>query len=241
MRAFTALDAASCTIPPLGLALFLLSTVTQAGEPAPHAAPPPEAARVAAKGGAPEPAPAAEHDTAPAGDHGAAPAGEHGEHEGHGEHGEHEGHGEHGPHAHREFFVGAHFAALGSFKGDEKESHLGLGGFFEVSAIHNWLEIEFGLRMLSGKDGVEIPLDLVFKKPFHLNSWIHPYVGLGPTVLLTPGSSESAAHLGLATAVGSYFWLTRHTGLTAELNYNLISDGGAVHEVGGAAGFVVGY
>ena len=220
MRAFTALDGVA--LPSLGLALFLLSAGARAAEPAPHAAAPPGGA--AAKGGAPEAAPTAEHDAAPSG-----------------EQGEHAAHGEHGQHAHREFFLGAHFAALGSFKGDEKESHLGLGGFFEVSAIHGWLEIEFGLRMLSGKDGVEIPLDLVFKKPFHLNSWIHPYVGLGPTVLLTPGSSESAAHIGLATAVGSYFWLTRHTGLTAELNYNLISDGGAVHEVGGAAGFVLGY
>jgi hypothetical protein len=216
MRASAAL-ATPCLVG-LGASLLLATGTARAAEPTAPAAPPGHAAEAAHP-----PAPGAEPEVAGA------------------HHEEHGGHEAHGHHPQRDFFFGAQLVMLGSFKGSESERHVGLGGFLEFSAIHHWLEIEFGLRMVNGKDGLEMPFDVIFKKPFHLNSWMHPYVGLGPTVLFTPGSNESAAHFGLATALGSYFWLSEHAGLSAELNYNLLSDSGALHEVGGAAGIVLGY
>jgi hypothetical protein len=169
----------------------------------------------------------------------APPAGEHARGEGH-EGGEaHEGHGGH--HPHHEISFGASLVGLGARHGGEWEGHFGVGGFLEFTPIPRWLEIEIGLRVLSGKEGVELPLDLTLKKPFHLNEWIHPFVGLGPTVLFTPAEDASPAHIGLNTMVGSDFWLSHHVGVSFELNYNLISNEGAVHEAGGGAGVIFGY
>ena len=170
---------------------------------------------------------------------------EHGEHE-HGEHGEH-GHGEHGHGHHNEYFVGLNGVALAAFSSEATEAKFGGGGFIEFGVIPNWLEIEIGVHALHAPGAIELPIDVLLKKPFHVNPWFHPYVGFGPTVVPEflkdekTGVKSTAFDGGIAFVAGSYFWLHPHVGLSLEIDDNLLLGHGIKNELGGSAGVVFGW
>jgi len=116
-------------------------------------------------------------------------------------------------------------------------SHLGGGGIFaEVMVIPEWLEIELEVRIFSGH-GTSLPIDLLFKKPFHLSSKTDFFLGVGPTVVPVFAPGGNTTHFGGAFVAGIYYWLTPHLGVVLEADYNLISSHGAVHELGSGVGF----
>ena len=80
--------------------------------------------------------------------------------------------------------------------------HFGAGIFGEISAVPNWLEIELAIKALATADGALIPIDVLFKIPFHLTNTIHPFIGLGPTLVIV-AAGDIAVHFGLAVAVGA--------------------------------------
>ena len=139
------------------------------------------------------------------------------------------------------YFVGATSVELAAIGGEELEGVFGGGSFLEFTVIENWLEIEAAVNVVKTTAGpVEIPVDVLLKKPFHVNTWLHPYVGLGPAVVLVAGKSK--VDVGLATAAGSYFWLTQHVSLSAEIDNNVLAgDGKVLYEVGGKTGVVFGF
>jgi hypothetical protein len=161
---------------------------------------------------------------------------EHGEGKGH----EGKGHEEHEEH-HR-FVTGVNAIALGAIAHGHAIGEYGGGGFFEVVAIPGWLEFELGAHYLRTAEKTNVvPIDLLVKKPFHPLPWLNPYVGLGPTFIPAFGNGEKSFHAGLATEAGAYFWVSHRVGISAEINYNLVSESGLVQEVAGLSGVVVGF
>lgn len=143
---------------------------------------------------------------------------------------------------HNHFFLGANGQALAVIAGGEVAPAGGGGAFFEFTVIENWLEIEAAVHVLSSHGELELPIDVLLKKPFHATKSIHPYVGLGPAVLPIFASEGTKVYGGLAFAGGSYFWFTQHVGWSVGLNYNLLFGGGSIkNEVGGTSGIVFGW
>lgn len=142
---------------------------------------------------------------------------------------------------HHRIVVGANAMALGAVSPDRFVSAIGVGGFFEVVAVPEWLELEIGAHYLRTMTEVdEVPVDLVLKKPFHPLPWLNPYVGLGPTVVAELAGEESEVLAGLVAVAGSYFWLTGAIGVSAELDYNVVRGSELVQEVAGLWGLVMG-
>ncbi len=69
------------------------------------------------------------------------------------------------------------------------------------------------------------------KFPFHLDDAWAPFVGIGPTVVPV-FADESSVHFGGVVAAGVSYGLGDWGSIFAELNYNLIYEHGAVHEIG---------
>ncbi len=166
--------------------------------------------------------------------HGEAQAEAHGEAHGQGHHG--------GVHeVHHRYLAGVFGVVLGALAEEGTTAHVGVGAFFEMLVIPNWLEIELSTRVLSAETGVELPIELLFKKPFHLTHWFHPFIGIGPALVPAFLEEGNSVHGGGASTIGAYFWLTSDLALLAEFNYNLIYDKGLVHELGGSFGALLGW
>ena len=144
----------------------------------------------------------------------------------------------------RHYFVGAKLAYFAAFSHGETLHHIGGGFFFEASLVPHWLEIEVSAKVMGAPDSVVLPLDLLFKVPFHPHPMIQPFVGAGPALALlfsTSHSGETHVHGGVATVAGVYIWIRQHWAISIEANYNLLYGRGTSHEVGGATGVVFGW
>lgn len=110
------------------------------------------------------------------------------------------------------------------------EVKLGAGGGFalEHSLLHGWLEAEFVSAAIQIDRELLIPIDLILKKPLHFGIFC-PYFGGGLAMTVLP--SEGQAFLGGSLVVGSYLWLWGDIGLDIELEYNVLNEDGAVHEI----------
>ena len=142
------------------------------------------------------------------------------------------------------FFAGVNAVALGLFEsGASPAAAVGGGGFFEFTAVENWLEIEASFHYLRAHGANELPIDVLLKKPFHVNSWFHPYVGVGGVVVpvLATDVEPLVVHGGVAAVGGAYFWFSKHVGWSAEINDNLLFGGHIVNEFGGTTGIVFGW
>ena len=142
------------------------------------------------------------------------------------------------------FAVGAIGSGFGVFGGETVKSSYGGGVFLEVALVPRQLSLELAARVLSTSGDVAVPIDLLVKKPFHVNRWFEPFIGLGPTVVPLIKKESTELEVGGAAVVGAYFWLTRHVGLTAIVHYNLVYNVSAKeleHELGGSGGVVFGF
>ena len=135
----------------------------------------------------------------------------------------------------------------------------GVGGFVEFAAAKGELDLELSARVLFEDGHLGLPVDLLFKKPWHKGDFVF-YLGVGPSAIFgvelgeeeadasEPSAEESTAgddeaieappdvHFGFAGVGGMTWWLRPRVGVTAELNYNIVIDGGAVHELGASLG-----
>ncbi len=136
------------------------------------------------------------------------------------------------------FFAGLKGSYLAGFAHGELHHQGGGGLFFEASVIHHWLELELGARIMTDGHGALLPLDLLAKMPFHLSDTIHPFLGIGPTVIF---NFDGDLFFGGVLAGGSYFWFAHSWALVVEANYNLIYEHGVVNELGLNAGIVYGW
>lgn len=153
-----------------------------------------------------------------------------------------EGEAEH----HKHFFAGVNAMALAVVTPEKTKFAIGPGVFFEFTAVENWLEIEIATHYLNAEGVHEVPIDVLFKKPFHVNDWFHPHVGIGGVAVPIVEEEEAKVEGGLASVVGTYFWFAENAGWSVDVNYNLLfgSEEGHVHvtnEIGGTSGAVFGW
>jgi len=151
--------------------------------------------------------------------------------------------------AHSQWALGFRATGLASLhKGESPIGVGGIGGFVEVAAVHGELELELAARLLFEEGHLQIPIQLLFKKPWDIKG-MRFFIGVGPAVILgipvgeeDPPAAESEApedvHFGFSGVAGLTWWMRPRVGLTGELNYNIVVDNGARHEPGVSVGVV---
>lgn len=117
----------------------------------------------------------------------------------------------------------------------------GVGLFFEGSVVHHWLELELAAGYRTDGHMHAIPIELVAKLPFYPHPRVNPFVGLGPLLSIVTVDGETGVFGGGTALVGSYFWMSEHWGLVAEVGYGLVYEHGLAHEVVVNAGLVYGW
>ncbi len=142
--------------------------------------------------------------------------------------------------AERRFVVGLG----GAFELDMAGPSLHAGGnvFFEVEVIERWLEIEVGVSLVKAEVGFEVPVDLLFKKPFRLARGIELMVGVGPELVHAFGPGiASRTFFGVEGAFDFMFWPADHVGFWVEPTYDLVFRDRAALSFGTTLGPIVGW
>jgi opacity protein-like surface antigen len=202
-----------------------------------------------------EHAPAAEHgaehaEAAEAKHEGAAHEGaahEGAAHEGAAHEGKHEG--AHEEEEHEEpIYKRFEFALTGVLLSPQvADSHLLYGGAVGVEYdLTRLLRLELGAKLLKSAEETAVPVDLLLKLAFHATHELHPYLGVGPGVVLSKeaaveGSTEAPAwktHFAIAAVGGAHYWFSEYAGVQVQLDYNLVFADKATSELGGELGLV---
>jgi hypothetical protein len=111
----------------------------------------------------------------------------------------------------------------------------------EWDAIENWLEFEVGASVLTADHGIEVPIDLLVKKPFRLARWAEFMIGLGPEVVQVTGANKGT-YFGGEVALDFMFWpWGHHIGLWVEPEYDLTYQHGASSGIGTTGGVLFGW
>jgi hypothetical protein len=133
--------------------------------------------------------------------------------------------------------------AGGAFEVDVPSGSVQGGGnvFVEVVAIEHWLELELGISALAAEGGVEVPIDLLFKKPFTLAPRIELMVGVGPELIVYRDTPRDGEFFGVEVALDFMFWPSRHVGFWIEPAYDLVLRSGVEHALGSTGGVIFGW
>jgi hypothetical protein len=111
---------------------------------------------------------------------------------------------------------------------------------FEVTPIEHWLELEIGVTVIHGNGSTEVPVDVLFKKPWPISPRFEFMVGIGPEWIHATGR-ESGTFWGLSSVLDFMFWPRKNVGWYLEPGYELTLQGGLKHHgVGIAAGLLLG-
>jgi hypothetical protein len=117
--------------------------------------------------------------------------------------------------------------------------HPGANVMIEWDAIEDWLELEIGASVLAAEGGVEVPIDLLVKKPFKLAQRAEFMVGVGPEIVRVTGTNRGT-YFGGELAFDFMFWpWGRHIGLWLEPEYDVIFVAGHPSSGTGATGGVL--
>jgi hypothetical protein len=120
--------------------------------------------------------------------------------------------------------------------------HPGANFMVEWEAIENWLEFEVGGSVLWADGGVELPIDLLVKKPFRLNRWTEFMVGVGPEAVRVSTPTTKATYFGGELALDFMFWpWGRRVGLWVEPEYDVVFRDGASSGIGSTGGVLFGW
>jgi hypothetical protein len=123
----------------------------------------------------------------------------------------------------------------------DRSLHPGANVMVEWDAIEDWLEFEIGASLLTAEQGVEVPMDLLVKKPFKLTRWAEFMIGVGPEVVQVTGAHKGTSFGGEA-ALDFMFWpWGRHVGLWVEPEYDLVFHNGASSGLGATGGVLFGW
>jgi hypothetical protein len=95
--------------------------------------------------------------------------------------------------------------------------------------------------LLAAEGGVEMPIDLLVKKPFRLTRGVELMVGLGPEVVRASGTGKDGTFGGIEFALDFMFWPSQHIGLWAEPSYDVVFRNGASHGAGSTGGVIFGW
>jgi hypothetical protein len=111
---------------------------------------------------------------------------------------------------------------------------------FEVTPIENWLELEFGVTAIRAGTSTEIPVDVLFKKPWQFSRAFEFMIGVGPEIVHATGPAHGT-FWGLEGVLDFMFWPRKNVGWYVEPGYEMtMRDGVRHHGLGIAAGLLVG-
>jgi hypothetical protein len=104
------------------------------------------------------------------------------------------------------------------------EGSLRTGGnvFVEWEAIAEWLELELGASLLAAEGGFELPVDLLFKKPFRVSRHVEVMIGLGPEVVHVSTPAKNGTYAGVEFALDFMFWPSPRVGFWVEPSYDVV-------------------
>ena len=119
--------------------------------------------------------------------------------------------------------------------------HPGANVMVEWDAIENWLELEVGASVLTADHGVQVPIDLLARKPFRLTRWAELMVGVGPEVVRVTGTNRGT-YFGGELALDLMFWpWGPRVGLWIEPEYDFVLHEGVAHGLGSTGGALLGW
>ena len=111
---------------------------------------------------------------------------------------------------------------------------------FEVTPIENWLELEIGVTAIRSDTSTEMPVDVLFKKPWRFSPQFEFMIGLGPEIVHATGPDPST-FWGLEGVLDFMYWSRKNVGWYVEPGYEMtMRDGGRHHGLGIAVGLLVG-
>jgi hypothetical protein len=111
---------------------------------------------------------------------------------------------------------------------------------FEVTPIERWLELEIGITAIHDDEGTEIPIDVLFKKPWRLSPTFEFMIGVGPELIHATGP-DHGTFWGISTVLDFMFWPRKNVGWYVEPGYELtFRDGAKHHGLAIAAGLLIG-
>lgn len=160
------------------------------------------------------------------------------------------------------FAMGAERVALANDEKDEPFEHtiiFGVGGTAELElgegslhpggnvmvewdAIENWLELEVSTSVLAAEKGIEVPIDLIVKKPFRVTRNFEFMIGIGPELVHVFTPTTKATYFGGALALDFMYWPSCHVGLWIEPSYDFtLRNGGVSHGLGSTGGLLIGW
>jgi hypothetical protein len=144
-------------------------------------------------------------------------------------------------HAHKTHAVGIMGVYAAGFHDGEVVHHGGVGLFYKILAVPDWLLVEVAAKSVFGEHGTHIPLELSFRKPFHIGERLHLAPGIGPLLILAFHEGETETVFGIGGGLGVSYWLTSWGGIKMELGYELHFEEELSHELVVAAGLVFGW
>lgn len=123
---------------------------------------------------------------------------------------------------------------------DEGTVHPGATFAFEVTPIEHWLEIEVGISAVKSDGGTELPLDVLFKKPWRISQTFEFMIGVGPELIHATGP-DHATYWGVSAVLDFMFWPRKDVGWYVEPGYEgTFRDATTHHGWGVAAGLLIG-
>ena len=118
--------------------------------------------------------------------------------------------------------------------------HNGGAFAFEVTPIEHWLELEFGFTAIRADGSTEMPVDVLFKKPWQISPRFEFMIGVGPELIHATGP-DHATFWGVSSVLDFMFWPTRNVGWYLEPGYEVtFRDGTKRHGLGLAVGLLIG-
>ena len=122
----------------------------------------------------------------------------------------------------------------------ERAVHGGGTFAFEMTPIENKLELEIGITAVSADGGVEMPVDVLFKKPWRFSPKFEFMIGAGPQVIHSFGP-DHGTFWGVEAVLDFMFWPRKNVGWYVEPGYEVtFRDGGQHRGVGVSAGLLIG-
>ena len=128
----------------------------------------------------------------------------------------------------------------GDWSPDEGWHPKGITFAVEVTPIEHWLELEVGVSAIRADGVTEVPIDVLFKKPWQLSRQVEFMAGIGPEMIREMGS-RPRTNWGLSCVLDFMFWPRKNVGWYLEPGYEVtFHDGGAHHGAGVAGGLLIG-
>jgi hypothetical protein len=132
------------------------------------------------------------------------------------------------------------FGAAADWEPTEGSVHKGGTFALEMTPIEGRLELECGITALAANGGVDVPVDVLFKKPWRLSPQVEFMIGAGPEIVHAFGPNH-ATFWGGEAVLDFMFWPRKNIGWYIEPGYEITFRAGTRHDgVALAAGLLIG-